>query len=409
MAELNINTPRWFIPLLENARYKGAYGGRGSGKSHAFAEYIVERCVMGRTDVVCLREVQRSLKQSVKKLIEDKIENMGVGTLFTVQHDRIKHNQNGSLIIFEGLASHTAESIKSLEGFDIAWFEEAQSCSQRSLDLLRPTIRKPGSELLFTWNPSMPTDPIEILLRGDNPPPDAIVKEVNFVNNPWFPDVLQEEMEYDKKRDPDKYAHIWLGDYVKNSETRVFKNWSIEEFEAPAAAVHRFGADWGFATDPTVLVRCHIIGRKLYIDYEAYRVGCEIVDTPELFMSVPEAEKWPITADSARPETISHVRNNGFPKIRAAVKGPKSVEDGIEWLKSFDIVVHPRCKKTIDELTLYSYKEDPLTGNVLPLLVDKKNHVIDALRYACEGARRAKGRPKRGFAKIIPVRMPMAR
>jgi phage terminase large subunit len=409
MAELNINTPRWFIPLLENARYKGAYGGRGSGKSHAFAEYIVERCVMGRTDVVCLREVQRSLKQSVKKLIEDKIENMGVGTLFTVQHDRIKHNQNGSLIIFEGLASHTAESIKSLEGFDIAWFEEAQSCSQRSLDLLRPTIRKPGSELLFTWNPSMPTDPIEILLRGDNPPPDAIVKEVNFVNNPWFPDVLQEEMEYDKKRDPDKYAHIWLGDYVKNSETRVFKNWSIEEFEAPAAAVHRFGADWGFATDPTVLVRCHIVGRKLYIDYEAYRVGCEIMDTPELFMSVPEAEKWPITADSARPETISHVRNNGFPKIRAAVKGPKSVEDGIEWLKSFDIVVHPRCKKTIDELTLYSYKEDPLTGNVLPLLVDKKNHVIDALRYACEGARRAKGRPKRGFAKIIPVRMPMAR
>ena len=409
MAELTINTPRWFIPLLENARYKGAYGGRGSGKSHAFAEYIVERCVMGRTDVVCLREVQRSLKQSVKKLIEDKIENMGVGTLFTVQHDRIKHNQNGSLIIFEGLASHTAESIKSLEGFDIAWFEEAQSCSQRSLDLLRPTIRKPGSELLFTWNPSMPTDPIEILLRGDNPPPDAIVKEVNFVNNPWFPDVLQEEMEYDKKRDPDKYAHIWLGDYVKNSETRVFKNWSIDEFEAPADAVHRFGADWGFATDPTVLVRCHIVGRKLYIDYEAYRVGCEIMDTPELFMSVPEAEKWPITADSARPETISHVRNNGFPKIRAAVKGPKSVEDGIEWLKSFDIVVHPRCKKTIDELTLYSYKEDPLTGNVLPLLVDKKNHVIDALRYACEGARRAKGRPKRGFAKIIPVRMPMAR
>ncbi len=409
MAELNINTPRWFIPLLENARYKGAYGGRGSGKSHAFAEYIVERCVMGRTDVVCLREVQRSLKQSVKKLIEDKIENMGVGTLFTVQHDRIKHNQNGSLIIFEGLASHTAESIKSLEGFDIAWFEEAQSCSQRSLDLLRPTIRKPGSELLFTWNPSMPTDPIEILLRGDNPPPDAIVEEVNFVNNPWFPDVLKEEMEYDKKRDPDKYAHIWLGDYVKNSETRVFKNWSIEEFEAPADAVHRFGADWGFATDPTVLVRCHIVGRKLYIDYEAYRVGCEIVDTPELFMSVPEAEKWPLTADNARPETISYMRKHGFPKIRAAVKGPKSVEDGIEWLKSFDIVVHPRCKKTIDELTLYSYKEDPLTGNVLPLLVDKENHVIDALRYACEGARRAKDRPKRGFAKIIPVRMPMAR
>ena len=150
------------------------------------------------------------------------------------------------------------------------------------------------------------------------------------------------------------------GAYVSNSESRVFKNWSIDEFEAPADAVHRFGADWGFAIDPTVLVRCHIIGRKLYIDYEAYRVGCEIMDTPELFMSVPEAEKWPITADSARPETISHVRNNGFPKISAAVKGPKSVEDGIEWLKSFDIVVHPRCEHTINELTMYSYKTDAL-------------------------------------------------
>ena len=170
-----------------------------------------------------------------------------------------------------------------------------------------------------------------------------------------MPDVLREEMEYDRARDPDKFKHVWLGAYVSNSESRVFKNWSIDEFEAPADAVHRFGADWGFAIDPTVLVRCHIVGRKLYIDYEAYRVGCEIMDTPELFMSVPEAEKWPITADSARPETISHVRNNGFPKISAAVKGPKSVEDGIEWLKSFDIVVHPRCEHTINELTMYSY------------------------------------------------------
>jgi phage terminase large subunit len=141
--------------------------------------------------------------------------------------------------------------------------------------------------------------------------------------------------------------------------------------------------------DPSVLIRCSISGNTLYIDYEAYRIGCEIVNLPELFMGVPNAEKWPITADSARPETISHMQRNGFPKIRAAVKGPKSIEDGIEWLKSFDIVVHPRCVHTIDELTYYSYKEDKLTGDILPLLDDKNNHVIDALRYACEGARRA--------------------
>jgi phage terminase large subunit len=118
-------------------------------------------------------------------------------------------------------------------------------------------------------------------------------------------------------------------------------------------------------------------------------VGCEIVNTPELFMQVPDAEKWPIVADSARPETISHMRKNGFPKIMTAVKGPRSVEEGVEFIKGYDIIVHPRCTHTIDELSLYSYKQDPLTGNILPVLADKKNHMIDALRYACEGARRS--------------------
>ena len=388
--KLNIQTPRWATPILEreNARYIGAYGGRGSGKSWFFAEWIVERCVMQKTDVVCVREVQKSLKQSVKKLIENKIEELGVGHLFNIQTAEIKC-PHGGVIIFQGMQNHTADSIKSLEGYDRSWVEEAQSLSQRSLDLLRPTIRKPGSELWFTWNPALATDPVDHLLRGEKPPPDAVVLEVNFDDNPWFPDVLRAEMEYDKARDPDKYAHVWRGGYLQNSSARVFRNWRIEEFEAPKDAIHRLGADWGFATDPTVLVRCHIIGRTLYIDHEAYMVGCEIVNTPELFMTVPEAERWPIVADSSRPETISHMRKNGFPKIMPAVKGAKSVEEGVEWLKSYDIVVHPRCTHTIDELTFYSYKTDPLTGKVLPILQDKKNHVIDALRYACEGVRRA--------------------
>jgi phage terminase large subunit len=144
-----------------------------------------------------------------------------------------------------------------------------------------------------------------------------------------------------------------------------------------------------------VLVQAYIVGRKLYVPYEAYGVGVDIVDTPDLFLSIPDAEKWPMVADSSRPETISHMRKNGFPKILAAVKGPGSVEDGIEFLKGFDIVVHPRCVHTIDELTLFAFKTDPLTGEVLPVLEDKNNHVIDALRYACEGARRAKPRERK--------------
>jgi len=387
-GKLNLPVARAFVPLLNPARYKGAWGGRGSGKSHFFAEMVIARCLRKREDVVCVREIQKSLNQSVKKLLELKIEQLGVQG-FVVQESKIL-TPHGGQIIFQGMQNHTADSIKSLEGYSIAWVEEAQSLSQRSLDLLRPTIRKDGSELWFSWNPNLDTDPVDAFLRGDNLPPGAVVVKANYRDNPWLPDVLLRDLEYDQRRDPDKFAHIWLGEYQRNSEARVFKNWVIEEFDRPAGTIYRLGADWGFATDPSVLVRCSIEGNRLYIDYEAHAIGCEIVNLPELFMSIPEAEKWPITADSSRPETISHMLKNGFPKIRAAIKGSGSIEDGIEWLKSFDIVVHPRCQHTIDELTMYSYKTDPMTGQVLPILEDKNNHIIDAVRYACEGARRAK-------------------
>jgi phage terminase large subunit len=390
LSALVLETAEVFEPLLATARYKGAWGGRGSAKSHFFAGLWLEESVAQKLDFVCLRETLKSLEFSVKKLLEAKIEAHNAGAYFEVQDRRIK-STHGGVTIFEGMQNHTADSIKSLEGFDRAWFEEAQNASDNSLTLLRPTIRKPGSQLWFSWNPKHKTDPIDALLRGDKPPPGAIVVKANYTDNPWLPAELRAEMEYDRSRDPDKYAHVWLGEYQRNSESRVFKNWRTEEFERPAGTVYRLGADWGFSVDPSVLVRCSIEANRLYVDHEAYAVGCEIVNLPELFMAIPEAEKWPITADSARPETISHMQKNGFPRIRAAIKGAKSLEEGVEWLKSFDIVVHPRCKHLIDELTLYSYKTDPLTGEVLPMLEDKNNHVIDALRYACEGARRAAG------------------
>ncbi len=388
-SALRIETPEVFEPLLAPARYKGAYGGRGSAKSHFFAGLWLEESVSRKLDFVMLRETLKSLEFSVKKLLESKIEQYNAGYYFDVQDRRI-FSRVGGVTIFEGMQNHTADSIKSLEGFDRAWFEEAQNASDHSLTLLRPTIRKEGSELWFSWNPRNATDPVDAFLRSETPYPGSVVVRASFEDNPWLPDELRAEMEYDRARDPDKYAHVWLGEYVRNSEARVFKNWRIEEFDVPADALIRQGADWGFATDPSVLVQSYIVGRTMYVPHEAYMVGCEIVNLPDLFRTVPEAEKWWITADSARPETISHMQKNGFPRIGPAVKGPKSVEEGVEWLKSFDIVVNPRCKHTIDELTLYSYKTDPLTGKVLPVLEDKHNHVIDALRYANEGARRAK-------------------
>ena len=391
MSTLRIETARDFLPLLAPSRYKGAHGGRGSGKSHFFADSLVEHALMQPgLRAVCIREVQKSLEQSVKRLIEDKIVALEVGSHFGVLKTEIA-TPGGGLVIFQGMQNHTAESIKSLEGYDIAWVEEAQSLSQRSLDLLRPTIRKPKSELWFSWNPTDKKDPIEQLLRSDPRMPGSIVVESNWSGNPWFPHVLREEMEWDRRRDPDKYAWIWGGNYRALSNARVFRNWVVEEFETPPSTRFYYGADWGFSVDPTVLVRCFIMGRKLYVDREVYKIGCEIDKTPALFDTLDDghARKWPIKADSARPETISYVRSHGYPNIQPAMKGPNSVADGVEFLKSYDIVVHSRCRHASDELALYSYEVDPKTDEVLPILADKKNHVIDALRYAVEGARRA--------------------
>ena len=428
MSTLRIKTAEVFLPLLQPARYKGAYGGRGSGKSHFFAELTVEECLLnpGRRQV-CIREVQKSLEHSAKQLIEDKIEYFGVQNRFRILNTHIEVKDgagcSAGIIIFQGMQNHTAHSIKSLEGYDCAWVEEAQALSRRSLDLLRPTIRKPGSELWFSWNPEQPTDPVDEFLRRDRPD-NAIVVRANYYDNPFFPDVLREDMEYDKRRDPDRYKHIWLGEYLKNSEARVFRNWRIgdlDEFDQDFDRFY-FGGDFGFANDPTVLVKCAIKGRTLYVIAEAYKIGCDTDKIPFLWAGpkilkhaqeglikrrlqvtwesmspeeqswpgIEDCQKWPIVADSSRPETISYLQRHGFPKIRPSKKGAGSVEDGIEFLKSYDIVVHPSCVHVIDELSLYSYKKDPKTDEILPILEDKKNHVIDALRYALEPLRRAK-------------------
>lgn len=393
MTTLQIATPRVFLPLLAARRFKGAKGGRGGAKSHFFAEGAIEDCLSGHTRMACVREVQNSIKDSVKQLLEDKINRFGVAHLFRITEREITGPYD-SLIIFRGLQNHTATSIKSLEGFNRCWVEEAQTISQRSLDLLIPTFRR-GSQLSFSWNPVSKTDPIDRFFADNEGDPDFACVKVTYADNPWFPDELRRDMERDKARDPDKYAHIWLGEYQRNSQARVFRNWTVSSFETPVDARFYFGADWGFAVDPTVLVRCFLAGRTLFIDAEVYQVGCAIDHTPALFEQAPDGvaawrpQDWQITADSARPETIDYMQRHGFPRITNALKGPSSVMDGIEFLKSYDIVVHPRCRYLADELALYSFKTDKLTGEILPVLEDKKNHVIDALRYALESLRRA--------------------
>jgi phage terminase large subunit len=384
----DIRFPQYYRPFFGPARYKGLYGGRGSGKSHCFAGHAIIRAAsQPGFRMVCVREVQRSIADSVKQLLEDKVAAYGLEGFFSSTEADITA-KNGSRIIFRGLQNHTAASIKSLEGMDCAWIEEAQTVSQKSLDLLIPTIRKEGSEIWASWNPDDPADPIDVLLRK-SPPENAIIRQVNWDENPWFPDVLRQDMERDKRRDPDKYAHVWGGEYRGLSEARVFRNWRVGEMTPPDDVIWFYGCDWGFAQDETAALRCCMPeDGTLYIDAEVYELGVPTDALPKMLDGLPDVRKWPMRADNARPETIDYVRRHGFPKIRSATKGKGSVEDGVTFLQGMDIVVHPSCANLIREMRSYAYRTDPRTGEILPAIEDKNNHLIDALRYAVEGLHR---------------------
>ena len=216
---LTIPTARVFAPLLEPSRYKGAYGGRGSGKSHFFAELLVDRHLDQGMRSVCIRENQKSLKESAKRLIEDKLIDLGLTERhgFKVWKEVIETPGDG-MIMFQGMQDHTAESIKSLEGFHTAWVEEAQTLSSTSLKLLRPTIRGDDSEIWFSWNPRRKADPVDKMLRQGETPSEAVVVKANWNNNPWFPTVLETERQDCLRADPDQYDHIWEGGYVTTAD-----------------------------------------------------------------------------------------------------------------------------------------------------------------------------------------------
>ncbi len=380
-----IRTPKWAKAFLKPSRYKGISGGRGSGKSHFFAQLVVSKCIMDPDlSVVCIREIQKSLKFSAKKLIEQKISALGAGHLFNITLTEIRRIGGTGIIIFQGMQDHTADSMKSLEGFGIAWVEEAQSLSSRSLRLLRPTIRTEGSEIWFSWNPDQPEDAVDKFFAGKLD--DVIHVHVNYDRNLFLPDTLHKEMLQDRKTDPDGFDHVWLGHYNTRSDSHIFSGkWEVEEF-TPDKSWGRpyFGADWGFSQDPTVLTKSWIYGNNLYIEYEAWGVGVDTVDIPRLFDKIPDVRKYMIRADCARPETINHVKNQGW-QIKPAKKWSGSVEDGIAFLRSFNkIIIHPRCKHMQDEARMYSYKICKRTEDILPDIVDKNNHCWDSIRYALD-------------------------
>lgn len=390
MRNLQADLPSWAKRLFEPHRYKSVYGGRSGAKSWTVARALLLEATKNRLRILCLREFQTSIRDSVHRLLWDQAYKMGLE--FDVSQHEIS-NKKGSLFLFDGIKNN-ASKIRSIEGIDRVWLEEAQTISELSYEILVPTIRKAGSEIWLTWNLDQETDPTYRRFFK-NPPPDCLQIEVGWWNNPWISEETLKEKDYLYRIDPDAAEHVWGGKTraINNAQV-LFGKISISPFEPAEDWDGPYqGADWGFANDPTVLVRCWIHERKeealtvrdLYVEHEAYGVGVEVVDTPSLFDKVPEARKFVTRADKSRPETISHLKNNGYGRMVGAEQGPGSVEDGVMHLRSYDkIVIHPRCKNAIQESRLWSHKKDRLTGDVLPDLIKKHDHCWDATRYALE-------------------------
>lgn len=374
--------PMFLIPRGQ-VRYRCSYGGRGSGKSQTFAKMAAVFGYREKLKILCCREFQASIKDSFYAEVKNAIESEPFLRAFYDVGVNFIRGANGTEFIFAGLRNNIA-SIKSMAGIDICICEESETIPEYSWRDLIPTIRKPLSELWVIWNPCKENSPVDTRFRKsqDN---DIFCVEVNYNDNPFFPETLEAERQRDQRNlDDSVYRHIWEGAYLEISDAQVLKNkYEIASFQPQDYWNGAyFGCDWGFSQDPTALCKLWIFENTLYVEEEAYQVGCEIDHLPRLFETVSGAKDHVIYADSARPETISYLRRQGF-NVRPAPKGKGSVEDGIAFLRSFDrIVISPNCKNFINEARLYSYKTDRLSGDVLPILEDANNHLIDAARYA---------------------------
>lgn len=429
-GQLVVPTPAAFGELysvpLGAVRERCYYGGRGSAKSWQIARALLVHGVNRRLRILCAREYQTSMKDSVLRILTDQIANLGLGNFYYSTGSSII-GENGTEFLFKGLRRDISQ-IKSTEGIDIAWLEEAESVSAASWRVLIPTIRKPGSEIWTTFNPALPTDATYQRLVVKSPP-RSIVRRVSFRDNPWLPEVLNEEQATLFLNDPEAWAHVWDGEPWSRSDAQVLNGkWTTQDFTPDESfGEPLYGADWGFANDPTIIVRLYIKDKRLWIYRAQGKPQLDNNATAALFREHLDDERRVIRADSARPETINEMRLRGL-NVDPVDKWPGSVADGISYLRSFDtIVIHVDEKRAIEEARLWRYKVDPRTQEVLPHLVPGFDHTWDGSRYALAPLIKARPRvgiiignhaaavaaqsptsPPRPPSKPVPRRMPAA-
>lgn len=336
--------------------------------------------------ILCTREYQASIKESFHAELKAAIAaESWLSDHYDVGVDYLR-GANGTEFIFRGLRQGI-NSVRSLAKIDLTIVEEAEDVPETSWLALEATVfRQPASELWPIWNPRLDGSPVDVRFRK-HPPSNAIVTEINWEDNPFFPAGLDKLRRREQGRlDSATYAHVWDGAYLVNSDAQVLAGkWRVAEFDSKDDWDGPYqGGDFGYAQDPTAAVRCYIHGDVLYVSHESGGRSIELDAIGELVCTdIPGFERYVSRWDSASPGSISIVSRNGVPQAIGAPKWPGSVDDGIRFLRSFrEIVVHPRCTNTIREMRLYSYKVDRLTSDVLPVLVDANNHWIDAIRYS---------------------------
>lgn len=389
MSTAIIKLPPKLVPLFAPPRgalrYRGSYGGRGSAKSFTFAKMAAVWGYAEPLRILCTREFQCSIKDSFHAEVKNSIASEPwLDAAYDVGVDYIK-GRNGTEFIFRGLRNNQG-NIKSLAHIDLCIVEEAEDIPESSWQVLEPTIRAPKSEIWPIWNPGKKGSPTDTRFRI-NQPPRSMMVEMNYSDNPWFPAVLEEQRAHAQRvMDDALYNHIWGGHYYELSDAQIFRNkYTVEEFEPTKMwKGPYFGMDFGFSQDPTTAVKCWVWDDCLWIEHDAGAVGLELDDTAQFLTErVPDINRYKVRADSARPESISYLARHGLPFIEGVEKGKGSVEDGIAHIKSYrQVVIHPRCKGTLNEFRLYSYKTDRLSGDILPVPLDANNHYIDSVRYA---------------------------
>lgn len=373
-----IDIPVEFKPLfVGNWREAAIYGGRYSLKSHTVARFLLIRARQKKTRIACFREFQNSISESSHQLLADLIKQYDLRD-FEVTNNAIINKINGSDFLFKGLW-HNEQSIKSIEGIDIAWVEEAQTVSTASLEVLTPTVRKEGSQIIYTYNRLLEDDPVHqrLVLEGR---PNTLIINVNYdiaLKYGWMPETIRLEMEDDKARRPALYKHKWLGE-PNSLEQLIYRDWGIVDEIPREARLERGWVDYGYTNDPTAMGELYYCNGAFYLDEVAYTKGLSNKQIGDIILNRPRKCSW--VADSAEPKSNDELRSYGISVIDA-IKGKDSVYHGIQAVQAQQIFVTRRSTNILKERQNYMFlkdKNDRVTNEPSPLF----NHHMDGIRYA---------------------------